>query len=77
MLNEWTQYSGLNGLKTLIKPINDSTVVVRIHNLDDSQLKKVKIFVGEVSPLLTAFYGNLVHIKNVEEKSLGNNMHYQ
>lgn len=52
----------MNNLKTLVKPINDTTVVVRIHNLDDSQPKKVKIFVGQVSPLLTAFYGNLALI---------------
>jgi hypothetical protein len=35
------------------------------------------LFVGDVSPLLTAFYGSLAKITKVEERSLGNNMHYK
>jgi hypothetical protein len=61
----------------LIKPINDSTVVVRVHNLNDKEAKEVKLFAGDISPLLTAFYGSLAKITKVEERSLGNNMNYQ
>jgi hypothetical protein len=39
MLEEWTKFSGLRDLKTLVKPINDTTLLVRIHNLDDKQDK--------------------------------------
>ena len=44
----------------LIKPWNDSTVTVRVHNLDDQKFKTVGIFANKTSPLLTTYYGNLV-----------------
>lgn len=35
MKKDWLEVSRLDGLKTLIKPINDSTLLLRVHNLND------------------------------------------
>ena len=61
----------------LIKPWNDSTVLVRVHNMHDEENKTITLFATDVSPLLTTFYGNIVRFKSVEEMSLGGNMKYE
>jgi len=50
--------SNIDGIKTMIKPINDSTLVLRVHNLNDKDSKQIGLFVENVSPILTAFFGN-------------------
>ena len=61
----------------LIKPWNDSTVLVRVHNLHDEQNKTITLFASDVSPLLTTFYENTIKFSSVEETSLGGNMKYE
>ncbi len=34
--NEWNQLSNLDDLKFMIRPFNDSTTILRVHNLNDS-----------------------------------------
>ena len=61
----------------LIKPWNDSTVLVRVHNMHDEENKTITLFATDVSPLLTTFYGNIIRFSSVEEMSLGGNMKYE
>jgi hypothetical protein len=63
-------------LKFTIRPFNDSTVVLRIQNMDDFEEITVGLFAGKHSPLLTTFYGRTVSFESITEQSLGGNMNY-
>lgn len=60
----------------MIRPFNDSTTIVRVHNMDDSQTLTVGLFATNHSPLLTTFYERTVNFSSVVEQSLGGNMDY-
>lgn len=60
----------------MIRPFNDSTTILRIHNLNDSDSVSVGLFAGKVSPLLTTYYSRTVTFDEITEASLGGNMPY-
>ena len=49
-----------------MKPWNDSTVLIRVHNLNDDNNRTVHLYASNVSPLLTTFYGNVVKFDYIE-----------
>lgn len=61
----------------LIKPWNDTSVLVRVHNLDDDKNRTINLFANNISPLLTTFYGNTIKFDTIQEMSLGGNMKYE
>lgn len=75
--DKWAKISGIDGMKFTIKPVNDSTVILRVHNLDDTKSKKISLFANDTSPFLTTYYGNLIKFQNIEETSMGANMKYE
>jgi hypothetical protein len=75
--DKWAAVSGIDNVKMLIKPWNDTTVTLRIHNLNDQLTRTVGLFSGKISPILTTYYGNQIKFKSLEESSLGGNMNYQ
>lgn len=64
-------------MKLFVKPWNDSTVLMRVHNLHDEANQTVNLFSDKISPLLTTFYGNMIKFETIEEMSLGGNMKYE
>ena len=70
--------TGLENIKFTVKPWNDSTTLVRLHNLHDSKQNSALLFSvdDKSSPFLTAYYGNMVHYEEIEETSMGGNMAY-
>jgi len=63
--NEWNQISNLDNLKFTIRPFNDSTTIVRIHNLHDTETSTIGLFAGKFSPLLTTYYARPVSFEDV------------
>jgi Cft2 family RNA processing exonuclease len=72
--DEWNGVSNINGLKFTVRPFNDSTTVVRVHNMDDKAELTVGLYANDSSPLLTTFYGRTVSFSKITENSLGGNM---
>lgn len=50
----------MDNVKFMIRPFNDSTTVLRVHNLHDSDTLSVGLFADKVSPLLTTYYARTV-----------------
>ena len=73
----WAQFSGLEKVKLFVRPWNDSTVLMRVHNLHDESNETVNLFADNICPLLTTFYGNMIKFKSIEEMSLGGNLKYE
>jgi hypothetical protein len=63
--DSWAQVSGIENVKMTLKAWNDSTVLVRVQNLRDEEERKFQLFAGNVSPLLTTFYGNTIQFDQV------------
>ena len=63
---KWAKLTNIEEIKLLIKPWNDSTVLVRVHNLNDKDNQTVNLFASDVSPLLTTFYGNTIRFSSIE-----------
>jgi hypothetical protein len=53
----WKKQSGLDNIKFMIKPFNDSTVILRIHNLNDKSLHNIGLYANKTSTFLTSYYG--------------------
>ena len=62
---KWAKLTNIEEVKLLIKPWNDSTVLLRVHNLNDKENKTVTLFASDVSPLLTTFYGNTIRFSSI------------
>lgn len=74
--NQWNGISNLDSLKFSIRPFNDSTTILRVHNLNDSDTVTVGLYAGKISPILTTYYARTVTFDNISEASLGGNMPY-
>lgn len=73
---EWEQISNISPLKFSVRPFNDSTVILRIQNMDDIEEITVGLFADKHSPLLTSFYARTVSFQSITEQALGGNMNY-
>jgi hypothetical protein len=74
--SQWNSASNIENLKFSIRPFNDSTTLLRLHNMHDQQEIKVGLFANKTSPMLTTFYARTVTFSSVSEQSLGGNMDY-
>lgn len=73
---QWNSASNIENLKFSLRPFNDSTTILRLHNMHDEQEIKVGLFANKTSPLLTTFYGRTASFESITEQSLGGNMEY-
>ena len=55
----WTAMSKLDNpnIKFSIRAWNDSTLLMRVHNLHDTETAKITLFASNTSVFLTSFYG--------------------
>ncbi len=74
--NQWNSVSNIDDLKFTIRPFNDSTTIVRVHNLNDSAEMTIGLYADKVSPILTTYYARTVMFEEIKEASLGANMDY-
>lgn len=68
--------SNIDDLKFCLRPFNDTSTILRLHNMHDEKEITVGVFAGRHSPLLTTFYGRSLSIGSITEQSLGGNMDY-
>ena len=70
--------TGLNKIKFMVKPWNDTSVTLRVQNLHETLNQPVSLYTSDnISPLLTAFYGNVVEFDEINEMALGGNIKYK
>lgn len=80
--DEWAALSNLDKIKFNVKPWNDSTLLLRLHNLHDENTEKVTLFgngvadKSVVSVFLTSYFGRELVGDNIQEMSLAGNMKY-
>jgi hypothetical protein len=74
--NKWNGISNIENLKFSIRPFNDSTTILRVHNLHDKENMTIGLFADNSSPLLKTFYGRTLTFSKISERSLGGNMEY-
>lgn len=74
--NKWNGISNIENLKFSIRPFNDSTTILRVHNLHDKDNMTIGLFADNSSPLLKTFYGRTLTFSKISERSLGGNMEY-
>ena len=80
---EWTSLSILDNVKFNVKPWNDSTLLLRLHNLHDERRLNLTLFAnGTVANsitcvFLTSFFGRELLGDNIEEMSLAGNLRYK
>ena len=75
--SEWHGLSSLSDIKFQVKPWNDTSTILRLHNLHDNAEKFVTLYSNDnICIFLTAFYGNTVKFSKIYETSMGGNMEY-
>ncbi len=58
---KWEEKVGLNKVKFQVKPWNDSSLLLRVFNMKDSESSTIELFSADkVCTFLTAYYGNQV-----------------
>lgn len=74
---DWATLSQIDNLKFNVRAWNDSSMLLRVHNLHDKANVSFTLFAGKTSTFLTSFYGRELMFDSIYEVNLLGNMRYE
>lgn len=75
---KWEKKSGYKDVKFTVKAWNDSSVLLRVNNMNDEKNVSVELFSSDrICTFLTSYYGNLIRFNEIVETNMGGNIEYK